>query len=296
MVFAFLKANAGSLEKPDSVNKTVTVTYIDNAGFLIQVDDKKVLVDGLFKNEKSPYYDSPSKETISQIVNGEGIFSDISVLATSHEHIDNFDEKLTTSFLEKNPSAKLIGCDASVDLLKKDGQYNKVESQIVDFTPERLTYHDTTLNGIGIRVLGLSHGPYFIEDPLTGRKTNIYKFAKHVGFIFNINGVKIFHCGDSNSNAIDEYKHFRLDQEDIDIAFLGRGFLYQPKGQGTEIMRKYIQAKNYVIMQIQHEDNEYYINVAQVVKDEFPNIKVFTKSLESKQYQINANLLSLHDQ
>lgn len=295
-VFAWFNANAQSGGETDSVNKTVTVTYVANAGFLIQVDDKKILVDALFKNEKSQYYDSPSKETIQKIVDGQGIFSGIDLLATSHEHIDNFDEKLTTSFLENNPSAKLIGCDASVDLLKKDGQYKNVESQIVDFNPAKLTYHDTILNGIGVRVLGLSHGPYFISDPLTGQKTNIYKFAKHVGFIFNIGGVNIFHCGDSNSNAIDEYKSFRLDQEHIDIAFLGRGFLYQPKGQGVEIMKRYIQAKNYVIMQIQHEDNDYYINVANVVKDELPNVKVFVKPLESKQYQINSNLLTFQNQ
>ena len=288
-------AIAEPTENPDSVNRTVNVTYIANAGFLIQVDDKKLLVDGLFKNEVNQYYDCPSKATINSIVSGDGIFSGINVLATTHEHIDNFDEKLTTSFLVNNPSAKVIGCAASVDLLKKDGDYDQVKNRIVDINPERLTFQDTIVNGVEIRVYGLSHGPYYIEDPLTGRKTNIYKFAKHVGFLFKIDGVTIFHCGDSNSDAIEEYKYFRLDQEHIDIAFLGRGFMYQPKGQGVEIMRKYIQAKNYVIMQIQHEDNEYYMDVANIVKSQFPNVKVFVKSLETKQYLLNTNLLTLQE-
>ena len=285
-------AALASAQGVNPANKEVKVTYVANAGFLVQIDNKKILVDGLFKNERSEYYDSPSDDMITNMVGGRGVFQGISLLATSHEHIDNFDAKLTTTFLENNPTAKLIGCSSSVDLLKKESDYDKVKGQVVDLTPERLTFQDTLINGVEVRVLGLGHGPYFIEDPLTGRKTNIYKYAKHVGFLFKVDGVTIFHCGDSNSNAIDEYQFFHLDQYNIDIAFLGRGFLYQPKGQGVEIMRKYIQAKNYVIMQIQHEDNQYYIDIANIVKDEFPNVKIFTKELESKEYYINSNLLS----
>lgn len=291
-VVLFLETSFVHAQNNLSGNRDVKVTYIANAGFLIQVDDKKILVDGLFKNEKSEYYDAPTDDMINSIIYGIGVFKNIDLLATSHEHIDNFDENLTTSFLEHNPSAKLIGCSSSVDELKKDGQYDKVKKQITEMTPAKLTYQDTTLNGIDIRVLGLSHGPYYIEDPLTGRKTNIYKLAKHVGFLFKVDGVTIFHCGDSNSDAIAEYKSFRLDQYHIDIAFLGRGFLYQPKGQGVEIMKKYIQAKNYVIMQIQHEDNQYYIDIANIVKNDFPSIKIFTKELETKDYSVSGNLLS----
>jgi L-ascorbate metabolism protein UlaG (beta-lactamase superfamily) len=49
--------------------------------------------------------------------------------------------------------------------------------------------------------------------------------VENLGFLFNINGVKIFHCGDSEPSCISDYENFRLDKENIDIAFLGRGFI-----------------------------------------------------------------------
>lgn len=270
----------------------VKVTYIANAGFLIQVNEKKVLVDALFEEIKNEHYDCPSKELTKSMITGKGVFKDIDVLAFTHEHFDNFDEKLATSFLENNPSARMITCSSTARLMEKNNHYKKVKGQVVEMTPGPKAYTDTLLNGIEIRVLRLNHGPYYAEDPVTGVKSNIYESAEHVGFIFKIDGVSFFHCGDSNSNALEEYEHFRLDRENIDFAFLGRGFLYQPKGQGVEIMKKYINAQHYIIMQIHHADNQYFMNVADVVKNEFPSVKIFQKELETKTYRHSPALLT----
>jgi L-ascorbate metabolism protein UlaG (beta-lactamase superfamily) len=292
VAFAF-RAPVVHAETVETLKREVKVTYIANAGFLIQVNDKKVLIDALFENIKSEHYDSPSKELTRSIIAGEGIFSGIDLVAVTHGHVDNFDEKITTSFLENHPSAKVVSCSPTVKLLEKNAQYKNVKDQIVEITPARLSYADTIINDIEIRVIGLNHGPYYIEDPLTGRKTDIYKFAEHVGFLIKIDGVSIFHCGDSNSNALEEYKHFKLNEQHLDFAFLGRGFLYQPKGQGVDIMKKYIQAQHFVIMEIQHEDNEYFINVANAVKAELPSVKIFEKEGETKTYLCEPNLLTV---
>jgi L-ascorbate metabolism protein UlaG (beta-lactamase superfamily) len=280
-------------QNAETLKQEVKVTYIANAGFLIQVNDKKVLIDALFENIKSEHYDSPSKELTKSIIAGEGIFKGISLVAATHGHVDNFDEKIATSFLQNNPSAKIVTCAPAVKLMEKNEQHQKVKGQIDEITPARLSYKDTVINDIEIRVLGLNHGPYYVEDPLTGRKTDIFKFAEHVGFLIKIDGVSIFHCGDSNSNALEEYKHFKLNEQHLDFAFLGRGFLYQPKGQGVDIMKKYIHAQHFVIMEIQHEDNEYFITVADAVKAELPSVKIFEKELETKTYLCEPNLLTV---
>lgn len=278
--------NRGAAEEGKNLPTDVKVTYIANAGFLIQVNNKKVLVDALFKDVENEFYDCPSTELTQRIIDGEGEFAEINLVASTHEHIDNFDEKIVASVLVNHPESKFLSCSKTIDQLGNNSQYQRFKKQLVSITPERMMHIDTVINGIEVRTYRISHGPYFIEDPLTGRKTDLYKFAEHVAFRFTIDGVTIFHCGDSNSNALAEYEQLRLDRDELDFAFLGRGFLYQPQGQGVAIMKKYIQAKHYVIMQIQHEDNEYYKEVAGAVKSELPSIKVFEKESESRTYNI----------
>jgi hypothetical protein len=58
-------------------------------------------------------------------------------------------------------------------------------------------------------------------------------------------------------------------------------------------MKKYIQAQHFVIMEIQHEDNEYFINVANAVKAELPSVKIFEKEGETKTYLCEPNLLTV---
>ena len=282
------------IESPEKVE--VDITYIANSGFLIQVNDKKVLVDALFKDIESEYYDSPSKQLTQKIINGESPFEGINLIASTHEHVDNFDNNITAAVLASHSEAKFVSCAKTVEQVENTSQYQQIRNQLVEITPEQLTHVDTTINGIDVRVYRINHGPYYIEDPLTGRKTDIYRFAEHLGFRFTIDGVSFFHCGDSNSNALDEYHRLRLDNENLDFAFLGRGFLYQPQGQGVAIMKKYIQAKHYIIMQIQHEDNEYYKEVADAVKPGIPSVKVFEREMETKTYEIDLKPQMLSNQ
>jgi L-ascorbate metabolism protein UlaG (beta-lactamase superfamily) len=101
------------------------------------------------------------------------------------------------------------------------------------------------VNGIDIRVFRLKYGPYFVEDPATGEKINRHQNIQNLGFLFTVNGLKIFHCGDSNPSCISDYKNLRLDKENIDIAFLGRGFMWSADCEEIDIVRDFINPKHY---------------------------------------------------
>jgi len=87
---------------------------------------------------------------------------------------------------------------------------------------------------------------------------------------------------------MDDYEHFRLDLEDIDIAILGRGFLASANGFGIEIIRNLIKPDHIVLMHIHHEQNPYFINVANQVKDEFPSITIFESLMDSREYKVDS--------
>ena len=148
-------------------------------------------------------------------------------------------------------------------------------------------YADTSVNDIGVRVYRLAHGPYFETDPVTGEKTNRHRHIQNLGFLFTINDVKIFHCGDSSPRCVEDYQHFRLDKENIDIAFLGRGFMAAKDDPGIEILRNLINPDHVVLMHIHHDQNPYFIQVADQVKEEFPSVSVFESLTESKEFMLD---------
>lgn len=264
--------------------KIIEVTYIANEGFMIKVDDKKILIDAFFGDKEYGFCDIPKAETMNSILKNEDCFKDIDLIATTHAHVDHFYAPFVIEHLMNNQKGKFISCKQSIDNLKEQNNYEMVKNNLFEITPDSFTYVDTTLNGIGVRVYRIAHGPYYTEDPKTGEKINVHQNIQNVGFLFNIDGVKIFHSGDSNEDGIEDYQHFRLDMENIDVAFLGRGFIWEPNCKGIELVKKYINAKHIVLMHIQHEEYDEYNKVATQLKNEFESIKIFKTEMETKNY------------
>lgn len=264
--------------------KIVEVIYIANEGFLIKVGDKKVLIDALFGDKDYGFCDIPTETTMNSIIKNEGYYKNIDLIATTHAHVDHFYPPFVIEHLINNTKGKYISCKQTIDILKKQEKYEKVKNKLIEITPDYSVYSDTNINGIGIRVYRLAHGPYYTSDSISGEKVNRHQNVQNVGFLFNIDGIKVFHSGDSDENGITEYEHFRLDNENIDIAFLGRGFTLKPDCKGYEIAKKYIKAKHIVLMHI--HNNEYYefSETADQLKNELGHIKIFKNKMESETY------------
>ena len=78
-------------------------------------------------------------------------------------------------------------------------------------------------------------------DEKTGEKKNRHADIENLGFVFDIDGYKIFHCGDTNPWNEKEYKTFNLQEEHIDLAFLERLFMVGKGQTGINIIEEYIQ-------------------------------------------------------
>ncbi|MDP3150645.1 MAG: MBL fold metallo-hydrolase [Ignavibacteria bacterium] len=267
--------------------RNVEVAYIANEGFLIKVGDKKILIDALFGDKDYGFCDIPNEETMNSILKNEKYFKNIDLIATTHAHVDHFYAPFAIEHLINNTKGQSISCKQTIDALKKQENYEKVKNNLVEITPDYTTYIDTTINGIGVRVYRLAHGPYYTDDPVTGEKINRHQNVQNVGFLFNIDGVKIFHSGDSNEDGIAEYEHFRLDKENIDIAFLGRGFIWESNCKGIDLVKNYINAKHIVLMHIHRDEYNEYNEVATQLKNEFASIKIFKNEMETKNYVLD---------
>lgn len=268
----------------ESKAKNVEVTYIANEGFLIKVGDKKILIDALFGDRDYGFCDVPTEETMNSILKNEDYFKDIDLLATTHAHVDHFYPPFVIEHLINNKKGKFISCKQTIEILKTQESYEKFKDNLIEITPEYFTYLDTTINSIGVRVYRLTHGPYYTDDPVTGEKINRHQNVQNLGFLFNIDGIKVFHSGDSDENGIEEYEQFRLDKENIDIAFLGRGFIWSSDSKGISLVKNYINAKQIVLMHIHQDEYNEFNEIANQLKNELGHIKIFKDKMESEIY------------
>jgi polyhydroxybutyrate depolymerase len=222
----------------------LTVNYIANDGFLIEGQDKRILIDALF-NEGMGSYTQPSAFTANRIIKNLEPFKNIDACLVTHSHGDHLSATMVNDFMKNSTKTRFCGPqDATTALAGQEG-YESYKSRIFETTPDYYQSIDTTLNGIKFKILRLHH--------LGDNTVNI-------GYLFELNGIKIFHSGDSGTENIADMDAFNLDKENIDIAFIHYGFyaFYET----TRNTLKRIGAKHYILM---HIDIEYEKAVADSV-------------------------------
>jgi len=288
--FAFIlltiySQNTVCSEEPTNGQKA-NITYIANEGFLIEVGQKRIIIDAFFGERELNFCAIPTSEVLEQMTTATGDFARVDLIAVTHNHVDHFHAPFVAEHLMANEHAKFISCEQSTEKLAMHKGFESFKDRVLEITPDSLFYQDTVVNDIRVRVYRLAHGPYMITDPETGSMVNKHRFVQNLGFVFEVDGIKIFHCGDSGPRCWDDYEHFRLDKEDIDIAMLGRGFLASDVGFGIEILRNYIKPEHIVLMHIHPESIPYFQNVANQVKQEFPSVTIFESLMESREFLI----------
>ena len=81
----------------------VSVTYVGNAGFLIKIGDKKILIDALFKGAAGTYeipLDIQQKLKLAQEP-----FDNVDLILVTHAHGDHVDFDMVRQHMTKNTDA-----------------------------------------------------------------------------------------------------------------------------------------------------------------------------------------------
>ena len=255
------------------------ITYISNEGFLIEAPGKKVLIDGLFDHIVGDWCDSPTEQTVALMKAAAPPFDLIDLIAITHNHRDHFNDQVLFNHLLNNPRGLVICPNQVAEVLSVHPEYEKFKNRIIALTPPE--YQDSTVvvSGIPIRVMRLEHSYFMEEDSVTGTMRNRHRDIENLGYLMNINGAKIFHCGDTNPLNSKEYSTFALQKDSIDIAFLERMFVAYGK-EGTDIINNYIQPDHTVFMHINPGNRDTFINYFKKVE----NITIFEQKMESLYY------------
>jgi mRNA degradation ribonuclease J1/J2 len=131
------------------------ITYISNAGVLIESGDNKILVDGLC-DSKIPMYKNTPRKLREQIIAGIPPFDDINFLLFTHDHGDHFDPVSIARFLKQYNNAVMLANQISiweVRKLLKNFKYDKWIDSSSPFGREK----SILMNGIDIESIPMVH-------------------------------------------------------------------------------------------------------------------------------------------
>jgi len=126
-----------------------------------------------------------------------------------------------------------------------------------------------------VKALGLKHMSYF-EDGV-----DIEEYMTNVGFYINMDGVGIFHSGDTDmANLKDFITSNKRWDDPVDVAFIYYGVLNDRTG--LDYLLKTLNPRNIVVMHVPPSLNEIWKGKVEELKKTFPNIALFQNSLESE--------------
>jgi L-ascorbate metabolism protein UlaG (beta-lactamase superfamily) len=250
-----------------SGQKMIDVTYIANAGFLIESAGKKILIDALFNNGWNNYL-IPTDSVVSKIIDHQAPFNKANLMLITHNHEDHFNDSMVVAYLNSASENVLIAPPLVTNAVLTNPNFNKHENQIVKLDKINQEDNDTTVNGIRIR-------SFFIQHDTRPQ-------IELVGYLIDIDGFKIFHSGDYNGSEIADFGKLHLQKEQIDLALLNFYGFWSTKEERT-FTDEYIHPKRIALMHIPPAEIETVKDSVKLITD-FIDITVFESSMEKKSF------------
>jgi len=216
------------------------VTFITNAGFLITVGDRRVLIDGIYAGYPGG--------VLKPILDSQPPFDGIDLILATHEHHDHFDPELVLQYLQDNPLTVFASNPNAVNaILALD---DSMRPRLVAIELSAREREQLKIAGIELEAIHLSHGMPGILN---------------LGFIVTIGEVTLFHTGDMDPSlvSVSDLQTYGLPQKQVDIAFVPE-FAFS-EGQFQGLISDGIQARYLIPMHFGMQPPSVFENI-------FPNI------------------------
>ncbi len=202
-------------------------------------------------------------------------FSNANLFLITHNHSDHYDQTMMINYLTNNPQAKIV---AQADIINGITK-SSLSGQLIKINPEKYQSIDTIVNGIPLTVYNLIHAISF-------RTYN-------VGYVADIDGLRIFHTGDNFFEDTTEYSGFNLKDKNIDVAFLSYGGYWRTPEQ-RDFVKRHINPKYIVLMHVTTTDVASIKETVREIKDSFAPIIVFNTSMEKAFLTKDTIIISNH--
>lgn len=185
------------------------ITYIANAGVMIEVNGKKILIDAL-NNDKIPLYKTPTDEAREMIIQGKPPFDNIDVMLFTHHHSDHFDTDSTIEFIKHNRHTFILSTGETISKIESqlsllnDGTTNDLENiRLVQLNPALHKAESFNVNGINLQAISMLH---------EGKE---YEAVQNLAYLIDVQGTTLLHVGDAKPYD-GNFAHHNFIEENID--------------------------------------------------------------------------------
>jgi L-ascorbate metabolism protein UlaG (beta-lactamase superfamily) len=250
-------------------NDSISITYIANCGFLIEMDSYKIIIDGLFKRGHNYY---PVPDTVSQklLVSNQYPFNDIDLILVSHVHEDHFDKDMVIECMLNNPLVKLLCPQQVMDRIIEAGSvYDQLKSRMIECTPDTFTSQFIRVEDIEIYACRLPH---------PGER---HKNVQNIAYLISVHGKTVFHSADIDPHQIDRYTGIKLNEMDIDIGFINEDF---SRIENASLAKEFINAKHNIAMHLPDPVAKGWSDSVKAKPDLYMNPFLFTEKMEKKTF------------
>jgi L-ascorbate metabolism protein UlaG (beta-lactamase superfamily) len=190
------------------------LTYIANEGVLVSSGNAKVLIDALF-DKPNKEYRAPAREVLDKIMKGAPPFDGVELVLVTHNHPDHFDASLAVRYLETVPGPIVLApADAVAEMRKVATDWTKIEARVAPLDIKVGEKERRDLKRIPVTAFRTLHSSD-VESPM------------NVMFLFELNGWRIFHEGDSTGKT-GVYHDFGLGSVPVDLALVHYWFPLEP--------------------------------------------------------------------
>jgi Tol biopolymer transport system component/L-ascorbate metabolism protein UlaG (beta-lactamase superfamily) len=241
----------------------VGVTYVGNAGFMISIGDKKILIDALFKGFEGSY--QLPQEVQNKLRLAQAPFDDVDLIIVTHAHGDHIDPDMVRQHMQNNPGAIFASTRQLVDALNAVDTLDVFKARRISFDPLKGESEVKNIRGIKIETFNLPHGT-------DARIINI-------GFLISVNGITLFQTGDADFDqySFDEFRSFKLPEREIDLAFIQHYYL-----DGDSLSTKFVMegiGGDYILPIHYHFTTPPFDSA--IVRENYPDAVIFNKEMES---------------
>lgn len=216
-----------------------SVTYIANAGVMLCVKNKKIIIDGAVDSLPDGYI-PPQKDFAEKLVLAKEPYHNIDYIFTTHAHKDHIDARLALELMKRNRHVKAVGPVAVSRLLTSSDNFRDVLS------PQIFTVSLKQHSRIDVVFPDISFSAYRIPHDGTAHST-----LENIAYRINISGTTILALGDAAPRMHDFEKASLTEKCDILVCHANMA----GQKSGREIISE-ISPKNLVLVHIRDNETE----------------------------------------
>ncbi len=218
------------------MNNLSNITYVSNAGILLNINNKKILVDGLCVSRISIYKSTPT-EICNKIIEGFPPFDNIDNMLITHKHSDHFNANLTCRFLENNINTVVISSREVISNIKSCNP-NLPFINLIELNP--LAHNIERINIDGVDIIAMS----MIHD---GKE---YMDVTNLTFLIDY-GIKILHLGDA-APIKENFEYMDINKYKVDVLLANFPYVSIPRAR--KIIKSYINPKRILVIHLPYKD------------------------------------------